>query len=260
MTKIKTPAIFVGHGSPMSALMGNIYGQAWQNLGKQLIKPKAILVISAHWNIKETAVSSLLETKQIYDFYGFPEELYNIKYTPLGSPELAQKIIELLSPIVDVKINNEWGVDHGAWIPLKSFFPKADTPVIQLSLDYSKSAKFHYEIGKALKPLREQGVLIIGSGDMVHNLGQIEYNEDAAPYTWAKKFEKSIINCITNKEHGPLIDYQNLSPEAKLAIPTAEHYLPLLYILALQENDDELNYFVNSIAHGSISMTSFILR
>ncbi len=260
MNTAKMPAIFVGHGSPMSALPHNSYSEAWRDLGLKLGKPKAILLISAHWTINETAVSDVLKPKQIYDFYGFPEELYQMKYSPPGSPELAQQVIKILAPILDVKINNDWGLDHGAWIPLKSFFPEADIPVIQLSLDYSLSADIHYRIGQALGPLREQGILIIGSGDMVHNLGQIKPEEDSEPYDWAKSFEEKIFQCIAKKEHKLLIDYHNIGPEAKLAIPTSEHYLPLLYILGLQAEDDKLDYFVKNIAHGSVSMTSFLLH
>ncbi|MEI7451625.1 MAG: 4,5-DOPA dioxygenase extradiol [Candidatus Falkowbacteria bacterium] len=259
MKKGKTAAIFIGHGSPMSAISDNIYGQAWKKLGHSLPKPKAILVISAHWNIDEVAVSNVLEPRQIYDFYGFPEELYNIKYSPVGSPDLAARVVELLTPLTEVKINNEWGIDHGAWIPLHSLFPQADLPVVQLSLDYSKSPEFHYQVGKTLRILREEGIMIIGSGDIVHNLSVIEYEENAAPYDWAKSFEEKVISLIAKKDHKALIDYLNISPESKLAIPTPEHYLPLLYILGLQD-DDELNYFVSGIAHGSISMTSFILN
>ena len=260
MKKIKTPAIFVGHGSPMSALNGNFYNKVWIDLGKTLKKPKAILVISAHWNIDKTAVSDVLKPHQIFDFYGFPEQLYNLKYEAAGSPELANKIIKLLKPLTKVEIDNEWGIDHGAWVPLNSFFPKADIPVVQLSIDYNKSADFHYQIGKALRPLREQDVLIIGSGDIVHNLQEIKYEENSEPFYWANDFEEKILTFIKLRDHQSLINYLNISPEAKLSIPTPEHYLPLLYTLALQEEDDSLNCFINSIAHGSISMTSFIIN
>ncbi len=147
MNNTKMPAIFVGHGSPMSALAGNEYGKAWQRLGVKLARPKAILVISAHWNIKETAVSTALHPRQIYDFYGFPDELYDLKYQPLGSEEVAMEVVKILAHVTDVKINNEWGIDHGAWIPLLKFFPKADIPVLQLSIDYSKPVSMHYQVG-----------------------------------------------------------------------------------------------------------------
>jgi 4,5-DOPA dioxygenase extradiol len=260
MGKVKMPTIFVGHGSPMSALPHNIYGEAWRNLGLKLNKPKAILLISAHWTIDETAVSDVLKPQQIYDFYNFPEELYAIKYTPPGSPELAKQVIKILSPILEVKINNDWGIDHGAWIPLRSFFPEADVPVVQLSLDYSQPADIHYRIGQALRPLRKQGILIIGSGDIVHNLGRIKPDEKAEPYVWAKKFEERVLQHIAKKEHKFLIDYNNIGSEANLAIPTSEHYLPLLYILGLQDGDDQIDYFVEGTAYGSISMTSFMVH
>ena len=260
MNKFKMPIIFVGHGSPMSALPDNIYSEAWRNLGLKLAKPKAILLISAHWVTNETAVSNVLKPKQIYDFYGFPDELYAIKYAPPGSPELAQHVIKILAPIVEVKIHNDWGLDHGAWIPLRSFFPKANVPVVQLSLNYSQSADTHYRIGQALKSLREEGILIIGSGDIIHNLGQINFDENAIPYSWAQKFEDIVLENISQNEHKLLIDYPSIGSEAKLAIPTPEHYLPFLYILGLRDKDDEIDYFVKNIAHGSISMTSFILH
>jgi 4,5-DOPA dioxygenase extradiol len=258
MATTKLPVIFVGHGSPLSVLPDNIYGRAWRTLGQELTKPRAILMISAHWNIAETAVSDILQPQQIYDFYGFPEELYTLKYNPPGSPELAEQVIKILAPILEVKINHEWGIDHGAWVPLRSFFPLADVPVVQLSLDYSQSAAVHYQIGQALRLLREQGVLIIGSGDMVHNLGLVKDDEQAEPYPWAKDFEAKILSAIATREHKSLIDYHHLGPEAKLAIPTPEHYLPLLYILALQDESDKIKYFVQGLAHGSVSMTSFI--
>ncbi|MFZ4648422.1 MAG: 4,5-DOPA dioxygenase extradiol [Patescibacteria group bacterium] len=256
---MKIPAIFVGHGSPMTALDDNKYRQSWQTLGEKLEKPKSILVISAHWYINETAVSTLFQPKQIFDFYGFPEELYSLQYNPVGSPELAAEVIKMLTPIVEVKINNEWGIDHGAWVPLNSLFPGAKVPVVQLSIDYSLSPERHYQIGEALRPLREQGIMIIGSGDIVHNLGLIEDKEDATPFPWAQDFENKVLKSIESGEHEPLINYSHLGVDSKLAIPTPEHYLPLLYILALQEKDKKVTYFAKGIAHGSISMTSFIV-
>lgn len=256
----RMPVIFVGHGSPMSALANNHYSQAWKELGKTLIKPRAILVISAHWYIEETAVSDISEPKQIYDFYGFPDELYNLKYNPVGSRELAQEIIKILEPLTSVKINNDWGVDHGAWIPLLSFFPDADVPVVQLSLDLTKTSDEHYRIGQALKKLRNQDILIVASGDMVHNLGLIKYQEDSEPYDWAQSFEDKLIKLISSDDHKKLINYQDLGPEANLAIPTPDHYWPLLYALGLKESDEKVEYFVKGIAYGSVSMTSFIIK
>jgi 4,5-DOPA dioxygenase extradiol len=256
----KTPVIFIGHGSPMSVLPDNVYNKSWQELGLDLNKPKAILVISAHWNIAETAISDVLQPRQIFDFYGFPEELYTIKYNPLGSPELVKQIKKILDPILEIKINNEWGIDHGSWVPLRSLFPAADIPVVQLSLDYNKPAQWHYKIAQALKPLRAQGILIIGSGDMVHNLSLMDYDEEAKPFDWAINFEKKIVQAINSQDYEYLINYQNFGWEAKLAIPTPEHYLPLLYVLALQEPNDQIRWFINGIAHGSVSMTSFILE
>ncbi|MEI7890566.1 MAG: 4,5-DOPA dioxygenase extradiol [bacterium] len=258
--KIKMPAIFVGHGSPMTADVDNAYNEAWRKFAKKLPKPKAIIVISAHWNIKDVAVSDLEKPKQIYDFYGFPDKLYKLKYPVAGSFELAEKVRKILAPIVDVKINNEWGIDHGGWIPLLSFFPEADVPVVQLSLDYSKSTQEHYDIGKALAPLREEGIMIIGSGDIVHNLREIEYEEDAKPFDWAVEFEQKVLTLIAKNDHKSLIDVENLDNKSYLSVPTIEHYLPLLYVLATKDKDDEVEYFAKGITHGSISMTSFVLK
>ena len=244
----------------MSAEIDNYYGKQWREFGKKLTKPKAILVISAHWNIEKTAVSDLKNPKQIYDFYGFPQWLYDLKYPAKGSPELALQIKNLLAPLVQVQIDNEWGIDHGAWIPLASFFPAGDVPVLQLSLDSTKPTEFHYALGKMLRPLRDQEVLIIGSGDIVHNLRELEFEENAKPFPWAENFEKKVLQAIDGRNHKALIDYASFDSKASLAVPTAEHFLPLLYVLALQEDDDQLEYFVEGIAHGSISMMSFVLR
>ncbi len=260
MKKTKTPAFFVGHGSPMSASLNNPFGKKWREFGKTLAKPKAILMISAHWNLEKTAVCDLKNPEQVYDFYGFPQWLYELKYPAKGSPELAAQVQKILAPLVEVQIDNEWGIDHGAWIPLASIFPEADVPVLQLSLDSTKSAQFHYELGKVLRPLREQGVMIIGSGDIVHNLGELEFEENAKPFVWAENFEKNALQAIEARNHQALINYFDLDPQANLAVPTPEHYLPLLCILGLQEADDQLEYFAHGIAHGSISMTSFVLK
>lgn len=260
MTKKVMPAIFVGHGSPMNAIEDNVYTQAWRELGKKLPKPKAILCISAHWYTNKTTISNIEKPKQIYDFYGFPDALYEINYPVLGSPELAEKVKNLLSPIEEINYDNTWGIDHGAWVPIMQMFPEANIPVVQLSINYNKTAEFHYLLGQALKLLREQGVLIIGSGNIVHNLGLINFEDENNPYPWAAKLDKIIWQAIKNNDHQSLIAFENLDKESKLAIPTPDHYLPLLYILGLQTDNEKITSFIDGLVYKSISMRSLILQ
>jgi len=260
MSKFIMPAIFVGHGSPTNANEDNAYTRSWKKIGSDLPRPKAILCISAHWNSEKTLISNLKDPRQIYDFYGFPEELYDLKYPAAGSPELAKQVKELLAPICEVEYDNNWGLDHGAWVPLSRIFPQADIPVVQLSLDYTKEASFHYALGQALRPLREQGVLIIGSGNIVHNLGRVEFGETVTPYDWATEFDELVAKLIESKDYDKLINFNDLGAAARLAIPTPEHYLPLLYILGLQTDAEKLNSFAEGIAYKSISMRSYWLK
>jgi 4,5-DOPA dioxygenase extradiol len=253
------PAIFIGHGSPTNAIEDNVYTRAWQKLGKTLPKPKAILCISAHWFTDKTVVSNAEYPQQIYDFYGFPEELYQINYPVTGSLELAKTIKELLTPLTTIEYDNSWGVDHGTWVPLKNIFPEADVPVVQLSINYNKPAEFHYLLGQALKPLRKQGVMIIGSGNIVHNLGLISF-EDTEAYSWATDFDNLIFKLLNKHDYNQLVDFKSLGKEASLAIPTPDHYLPLLYFLGLQEDNENLTSFIDGIVYKSISMRSLILK
>lgn len=249
------PAVFIGHGSPENALESNKYTKAWESLSQKIPRPKAILCISAHWFTDKTVISNSNEPQLIYDFYGFKDELYNVKYPVKGSSDLAEQVKDLLKPILDLEYDNTWGIDHGAWVPIMKMFPEADIPVVQLSLDYNKKAESHYQLAKALKPLREQGVLIIASGNIVHNLGVISFDDVNSPYDWAEKFDNQIANLITNQQHQEII---RLS-EASLSVPTPEHYLPLLYILALQEETETMTSFVDGIVYKSISMRSYLL-
>lgn len=259
MKKTIMPAVFIGHGSPTNALESNKYTKAWQDLGKELPKPKAILCLSAHWCIEETVISNIEQPQLIYDFYGFPDELYNVKYPVKGSLELAKRVKDLLTPLVNVEYNNDWGVDHGAWVPIKWLFPEADVPVVQLSINYNQTARFHYQIGKALGALREEGVLIIASGNIVHNLNTISF-DDEEPYLWAIESDKLMAELIDSKQHKKLLDFRNLGEAADLAIPTPDHYLPLLYILGMQRDKEKMNSFAEGIVYKSISMRSYLLK
>jgi 4,5-DOPA dioxygenase extradiol len=260
MKKTIMPAIFIGHGSPTNAIESNNFTKAWQLLGQELPKPKAILCLSAHWCVEETLISNLEQPQLIYDFYGFPDELYKVKYPVPGSPELAKQIKDLLSPLITVKYNNNWGIDHGAWVPLKWLFPKADVPVVQLSINYNQTARFHYEIGKALGILREQGILIIASGNIVHNLNTITFDNEAEPYPWATESDELISKLINTKQHKKLLDFRNLGEAVNLAIPTPDHYLPLIYILGLQREKEKMISFAEGVVYKSISMRSYLLK
>lgn len=260
MKKTIMPAIFIGHGSPENALESNKYTLSWQSLGENLPRPKAILCLSAHWCIEETVTCNLEQPSLIYDFYGFPDELYNVKYPVLGDPELAKQIKDILEPLVNVEYNNNWGIDHGTWVPIKWLFPKADIPVVQLSINYNKPARFHYELGKALGALREQGILIIASGNIVHNLNTISFDGAEMPYPWATESDKLIADLIATKQHKKLLDFRSLGEAVNLAIPTPDHYLPLLYILGMQRDKEKMESFAEGIVLKSISMRSYLLK
>lgn len=253
------PAIFIGHGSPMNAIEDNVYTQAWQELGKTLPQPKAILCISAHWYTDKTAVANSEKPKQIYDFYGFPDELYEVNYPATGSPELAKTIKELLAPLTTIEYDNSWGIDHGTWVPLKNIFPEANISVVQLSINYNQPAEFHYLVGQALKPLRQQGIMIICSGNIVHNLGLMSF-EDSQPYSWATDFDNLIANLLNKRDYNQLVNFKSLGKEYNLAIPTPDHYLPFIYFLGLQEDNEKLTSFIDGIVYKSISMRSLILK
>ena len=244
------PALFIGHGSPMNAIEQNEFSLAWQKLGRSLPRPDAILSISAHWETNGTHITAMKRPKTIHDFYGFPEALYRAQYPAPGAPEWAEKIQKSVSS-VDIQLTQEWGLDHGTWSVLMHLFPLADVPVLQLSLDRTQPPGFHYELGQQLAALREH-LLILGSGNMVHNLRMIQW-EDAA-FDWAQNFDRKLADLILSRDHQTLIDYHELGEEARLAIPTNEHFLPLLYILALQGETEETSFFADKVTYGSISM------
>ena len=251
----RMPALFIGHGSPMNALEDTPWSRAWRQLGKALPRPRAILVISAHWMTPGLGVTAMPRPETIHDFGGFPDALFAMQYPAPGDPALAQHVQELLSP-VSVSLDQSWGLDHGAWSILVHLFPDADIPVVQLSLDLSQPNRFHYELGQRLRSLREEGILILGSGNVVHNLRLIQWQADAKTPAWSHRIEQRIIDCLLAGEHKALIDYPQLDPEALLAIPTPEHYLPLLYIAGLQMEGETLGFPVRGIDLGTISMLS----
>lgn len=248
------PVVFVGHGNPLNALQHNTYTNGWRDLGLRLPRPKAILAISAHWYIPETAVTAMPTPRTIHDFGGFPHELYQMLYPAPGDPILASRVQALLAPL-SVRRDQQWGLDHGTWAVLCHMFPQADIPVVQLSIDETQPAAFHYEVGKQLAPLREEGVLILGSGNLVHNLHAYSWGQHAIePFDWAVRFEERVRQLLLTGDDGLLIDYEALGSDAMLAIPTPDHYLPLLYILALRHPGESVSFPIEGFDGGSVSM------
>jgi 4,5-DOPA dioxygenase extradiol len=252
------PIIFIGHGSPMNGIEDNEFARAWHNLALEIPKPDLILSISAHWVTKGTRITSNDRLKTIHDFYGFPKELYNIEYPASGAPKIAESIIEQVNNF-QITPDNSWGLDHGTWIVLRRMYPKAQIPVIQLSLDYTRDPNEHFELGKELKKLRNQSVLILGSGNIVHNLGMMNpYTH--RPYEWAMKYDELVKELLEQQDYPSIINYQKFGEIARLSIPTNEHYLPLLYILAASDKKDSLSFGCEKIVYGSVSMRCVILR
>lgn len=249
----KMPVLFVGHGNPMNAIEENEFSKTWGEIGKTLPVPKAILCVSAHWQTKGTKVTAMERPKTIHDFYGFPQELFNKQYPAPGSPSFAKETQQLVKKS-SVELDYEWGLDHGCWSVLTRLFPSAEIPVYQLSLDYTQPPEYHYNLAKELAELRKKEVLIIGSGNIVHNLGMMQWSDTA--FEWAKEFDERIKNYVLSKEHRRIIHYEELGTSAKLAIPTNEHYLPLLYSLALQDQKDAVSFFTEKTVMGSVSMRS----
>jgi len=250
------PAIFFGHGNPLNAIAQNSYTEAWQRIGMQTPKPKAILSVSAHWFAPGTGVTVSTSPRTIHDFGGFPRELYQVKYPAPGDPELARRVQELLHPLA-VRPDNSWGLDHGTWSVLCHVYPEADVPVVQLSIDETKPAAFHFEIGQRLAPLREEGILIVGSGNLVHNLHTYAWGRHVPdPYDWAVRFEDRAKGLMLAGDNKPLIEYESLGREALLSIPTPDHYLPLLYVLGARLNSDNIAFPAEGVDGGSISMLS----
>jgi 4,5-DOPA dioxygenase extradiol len=249
----KMPVLFVGHGSPMNAIEDNEFSRAWKKAGQEVPAPSAIICVSAHWVTRGTLVTAMERPRMIYDMYGFPPELYEVRYDAPGAPDLAKQVRRIIKK-TDVKDDQEWGLDHGTWSVLTHMFPKADIPVIQMSLDATITPEKHYEIAAQLKELREEGVLIVGSGNIVHNLRMARFDDSA--YDWAVQFDARVANWIEQNDHDSIVHYEKGDQAAALAINTAEHYLPLLYSLALRDEDDKVSFFADKVMGGSISMRS----
>ncbi|HEY5928867.1 MAG TPA: 4,5-DOPA dioxygenase extradiol [Burkholderiales bacterium] len=254
----RMPAVFFGHGSPMNTLQHNRFTEAWAGIGKALPRPQAILAISAHWLTRGTAVTAMESPRTIHDFGGFPRELSEFPYPAPGDPALAERVRALLAP-VDVKLDQSWGLDHGTWSVLAHVFPGADIPVVQLSMDGTQPPQYHYDLAKRLAPLRDEGVLIIGSGNVVHNLGIMDWRSAEKAYDWATRFNQFVRGHLEKGGHPALIDYQKMGKDAELSVPTSEHYLPLLYILGLQDAKSVLTIPVDGVEHGSISMLTAVV-
>ncbi|MDK2981467.1 MAG: dioxygenase extradiol [Chloroflexota bacterium] len=256
------PVLFVGHGNPMNAIEDNRFSATWREVGQLLPKPEAILCISAHWETWGPAVNVLEKPRTIHDFGGFPQELYEVQYPAPGSPDLAQRVLDKIRPTA-VSADSDWGLDHGCWSVLRRMYPDADVPVVQLSLDYTQPAAFHYELGKQLACLRKEGVLILGSGNMVHNLRRIvmvseDFNQ-AFGLDWALEASKQLKRLIVEERFDELVDYRSISEEMQLAVPTPEHYLPMLYSLAAKQAGDRMAFFNDEPLAGSLTMTSIVI-
>lgn len=254
----KMPVLFLGHGSPMNAIEENQFTNGFHQVAATLQKPKAIIVISAHWYTQGTFVTAMQKPRTIHDFIGFPEALFNVNYPANGSPGLAMETKNILNP-VKVELDEEWGLDHGTWSVLKHLYPKADIPVIQLSIDYTKETAYHFELAKRLSALRDKGVLIIGSGNIIHNLRLVDwknFNKENYGFDWAIEAKETINQLILDQNIQPLINFNKASKAFQLAIPTPDHYLPLIYTLGLQQKEDSIQLFNDKLVGGSLSMTS----
>lgn len=257
MSQSRMPALFLGHGSPMNVLEENVYTEAWRALGKTLPRPKAIVAVSAHWYTQGTAVTAMEKPRTIHDFGGFPQALFDTQYPAPGSPELARKVADALAP-VQVQLDQQWGFDHGSWGVLIKMYPEADIPVVQLSIDGTKPPAFHFELGRKLAALREQGIMIVASGNVVHNLRMVRWQGDAEPYAWASSFNEYVRDNLSwegEAEQHPLVNFMQ-HDGAELSNPTPEHYLPLLYVLGARLPGESVTVPVDGLVMASLSMLS----
>lgn len=255
----KMPVLFLGHGSPMNAIEENEFVQGFRKVGAQIEKPKAILVVSAHWETRGTFVTAMENPPTIHDFGGFPRELFEVQYPAPGSPELAQYTKEIITS-AEVHLDDKWGLDHGSWSVIKHLYPDADVPVIQMSIDYTQPPAYHYALAKELAILRNKGVLIVGSGNIVHNLRMVAWqhlNTTGYAYDWAQYADEKMKEYIREGNHQPLIEYYKQGKEFQLAVPTPEHFIPMLYALSLQEKNEHIEIFNDAAVGGSLTMTSF---
>lgn len=256
----KMPVLFLGHGSPMNAIGENEFIAGFRNIAKSIPKPNAILCISAHWETKGTFVTAMEHPTTIHDFGGFPKELFAVQYPAPGSPALARETKSLITK-TEVGLDDKWGLDHGSWSVIKHLYPNADIPVIQMSIDYTQTPQYHYELAQQIKSLREKGVLIIGSGNMVHNLGMVSWKQlnENVGFDWAIEANEKMKKFILSGDHNPLINFRSQGKAFDLSIPTPEHYLPLLYSLASQDEKDQVRLFNDKAVGGSLTMTSVII-
>ena len=255
----RMPVLFIGHGSPMNGIENNEYSQTWAELGKSIPTPKAVLVISAHWLSAGTKITAMNNPKTIHDFGGFPQQLFDVQYPAPGNPDLALETKKLITT-TNVDMDHDWGLDHGTWTVVRHMYPKADIPVLQLSIDYYKPAEYHYNLAAQLADLRKKGVLIIGSGNMVHNLRMVAWDKMNTNYgfDWAHEMNTIFKDKIGNGDHKALMNYEKLHKAATLAIPTPYHYWPMIYSLALRDKKDDVTFFNDSFVGGSLTMTSFM--
>ena len=252
------PVLFIGHGSPMNGIEDTAFSRRWSQMAKEIPTPKAVLVVSAHWFTKGTKITAMDFPKTIHDFGGFPQELFDVQYPAPGNPLLAKETAELLHS-AHVEFDHDWGLDHGAWTIIRHMYPEANIPVLQISIDYTKGPQYHYDLAKELNALRKKGVLIIGSGNMVHNLRMVAWdrlNDPEYAYDWTIQMNNKFKELIQAGDHKPLINYSSLGKEAMLAIPTPEHYLPLIYTLGLKSSKDDVSFFNDKAVGGSLTMTS----
>lgn len=249
------PVLFVGHGSPMNAIEDNSFTHNWQKIAGKIPRPKAILVISAHWFTSGSRIMDAENPTTIYDMYGFPMDLYEIKYNAPGAPALAHEVKKLITS--KVEIDNSWGLDHGAWSVLHRMYPKADIPVTQLSIDYNAAPEVHYGIGREITKLRQEGILILASGNVVHNLSLVDFDQKGG-FDWAHQFDKYIKTQVLKNDHDAILDYQSAGSSARLSVPTPDHFFPLLYALGASSPNDHIEVFNEEAVYGSLSMTSYL--
>ena len=252
------PVLFIGHGSPMNGIEDNDFSNRWKQMAKEIPTPAAVLVVSAHWFSKGTRITAMDFPETIHDFGGFPQKLFDVQYPAPGNPALAKETASLLHS-AHVELDHDWGLDHGTWTVVRHMYPDAKIPVLQLSIDYTKAPQYHYDLAKELYGLRKKGVLIIGSGNMVHNLRMVSWEHMNTPgygFDWALKMNDTFKQLITDGDYKPLINYESLGAEGRLAIPTPEHYLPLLYSLGLKGSNDNISFFNDKAVAGSLTMTS----